>query len=299
MISGTAPASVTIDANATTATLTVATADDALDEAASAITAALSAGTGYTVGSPASATVTVNDNDAEPSVSLASAAETVAEGAGPLTLTVSLDAASGREVTVDYATANVTATAGEDYTETLGTLTFDAGETAKTITVPILDDAVDDDDETFTVTLSSASNATLGSTSTTTVTITDDDEPAVPVVTVTPGTSPVPEGTAATFTVTRPAAGTAALTVNLTVTETQNMISGTAPASVTIDANATTATLTVATADDALDEAASAITAALSAGYGLHGGFAGFGDGDRHRQRHTAGDVGHADADGG
>ena len=73
---------------------------------------------------------------------------------------VRLDAASGRTVTVQYATANVTATAGRDYTRVSGTLTFGAGTTVRTVTVPIADDALDEhDSEQFTVTLLAAVNA--------------------------------------------------------------------------------------------------------------------------------------------
>ncbi len=76
--------------------------------------------------------------------------------------TVSLSATSDGEVTVDYATSDGTATAGEDYTATSGTLTFQAGDTAKTISVPITDDTEDDGGETFTLTLSNASGVGLG-----------------------------------------------------------------------------------------------------------------------------------------
>ena len=60
-------------------------------------------------------------------------------------------------VTVSYATSDGTATAGDDYTATSGTLTFSAGESCKTISVPIINDTVDDDGETFTLTLSNPS----------------------------------------------------------------------------------------------------------------------------------------------
>ena len=55
-----------------------------------------------------------------------------------LDFAVTLGRASASTVSVDYATSDGTATAGEDYTATSGTLTFAAGETAKTVSVPVL-----------------------------------------------------------------------------------------------------------------------------------------------------------------
>ena len=65
-------------------------------------------------------------------------------------------------MTVDYATADGTATAGEDYTAVSGTLTFAPGETEKTVRVAIIDDAVLDSGETFTLVLSNPSGVALG-----------------------------------------------------------------------------------------------------------------------------------------
>ena len=79
-----------------------------------------------------------------------------------LAFTVTLAPPVTAQVTVDYATAAGTATAGTDYTETTGTLTFAAGETAKTVSVPLIDDTVEDSGETFTLTLSHATGALLG-----------------------------------------------------------------------------------------------------------------------------------------
>ena len=78
-----------------------------------------------------------------------------------LAFEVTLNRAATGSVTVDYATADGTATAGADYTATSGTLTFDPGETAKTVDVTVLDDAHDDTDETLTLTLSNASGARI------------------------------------------------------------------------------------------------------------------------------------------
>ena len=74
---------------------------------------------------------------------------------------VSLSRAASGTVTVDYATADGTATAGEDYSSTSGTLTFAAGETSKTVSVPVLDDVVDEGEETFTLRLSNATGARI------------------------------------------------------------------------------------------------------------------------------------------
>lgn len=77
------------------------------------------------------------------------------------TLTVSLGAAQTSSVSVNYATANGTATAGNDYASTSGTLTFAPGETTRTIAVPIIDDLVGEPTETLQVNLSGAVNATI------------------------------------------------------------------------------------------------------------------------------------------
>jgi hypothetical protein len=77
-------------------------------------------------------------------------------------------------VTVNYATANGTATAGSDYVAKAGTLTFAPGTTSQTITVTVNGDILIEANETFSVNLSSPTNATLG-TATAVVTIVNDD----------------------------------------------------------------------------------------------------------------------------
>ena len=84
----------------------------------------------------------------------------VEEGPGAaVAFQVTLSRAASSAVTVDYATSDGTAVAGEDYTATSGALTFAAGETAKTVSVPVLDDAIDEGRETFRFRLSNAAGA--------------------------------------------------------------------------------------------------------------------------------------------
>ena len=95
-----------------------------------------------------------------PTLSVADPAE-VQEGDTTITFTVTLTPAATGTVTVDYATDDGTATAGEDYTAASGTLTFTTGDTTKTVVVTVLDDTVDEGRETFALKLSNPSGATL------------------------------------------------------------------------------------------------------------------------------------------
>ncbi len=74
---------------------------------------------------------------------------------------VTLSREASGTVAVAYATADGSATAGEDYTRASGELRFAPGETEKTVSVPVLDDAVDEDEETLTLRLLNASGAAI------------------------------------------------------------------------------------------------------------------------------------------
>jgi Calx-beta domain len=127
------------------------------------------------------ATFTVSNQSPFHSVAWTSAAATAAEG-GPAALAVRLMTSNGAPtalpVRVTYAATDGSATAGQDYPPVSGALTFPAGSADGAIlgvTVPTLDDAVDEPSETFAVTLDSVAGAVIDSPSTATVTITDDD----------------------------------------------------------------------------------------------------------------------------
>ena len=95
-----------------------------------------------------------------------------------LDFTVTLSAASNLTVTVNFATADSSATAGSDYTATNGTLTFNPGDTSKTVSVSIAGDLTNEFDETLLLNLSNATNANIND-SQGVGTITNDDAPVL------------------------------------------------------------------------------------------------------------------------
>jgi len=126
---------------------------------------------------PTTTTVTISDNDSKPSMFVSSTIR-LAEGDSGTTnfsIPVTLSNPSVQSITVDYATSNVTATAGSDYTATSGTLTIPAGATSGTINVPVSGDTTIEPDETFSLTLSNPSNISFLSNGNETVTIANDD----------------------------------------------------------------------------------------------------------------------------
>ena len=123
---------------------------------------------------------TILNDDGPPAVSVNDPANV--EDAGSVSFTVSLDAVSGLDTTVPYATVDGTATAGSDYVATSGDLVIPAGDTTGTVAVTVTGDTEVEPDETFDLVLSSPINATI-SDATGTATITNDDT-AAPVPSV-------------------------------------------------------------------------------------------------------------------
>jgi CSLREA domain-containing protein len=100
-------------------------------------------------------------------------------GATSAVFTVSLSMASAQSITVNYATADGTATASGDYQAVSGTLTFNPGDISKTITVLVNSDAAFDPTETFFVNLSNAGNTAIAK-SQGTGTIVNNNPPPTP-----------------------------------------------------------------------------------------------------------------------
>ena len=264
-----ADGTLTISAGATTGTITIAgIVDDGLDEANETVILTLSSPGNATLGSDRVHTYTINDNDDAPVVDFNATSSNGAESVSSKAITVDLSAASGQNVTVNYAITGTATASGTDFTLANGTLTINAGATTGTITIAsIVNDSLDEANETVILTLSSPGNATLGSDDVHTYTITDNDN--APVVDFNATSSNGAESVSSkAITVDLSAASGQNVTVNYAITGTATG-SGTdftlANGTLTINAGATSGTITIGSiADDSLDEANETVILTLS-----------------------------------
>ena len=171
----TASGTLDIAPGGTSTMIAVTVVADDVHEAEETFTVNLS-GAMYSTLDDASAVGTIADDDPPPTLAIADS--TASESAGQMTFTVTKSGATALPASVAWATSSGTATAGEDYTESSGTLNFAPGENSMTLSVPIMADDRYEGEEHFTVTLSGSSNSTLDDASAT-GTITDDDAEAV------------------------------------------------------------------------------------------------------------------------
>ena len=249
---------LTFTAGDTAKTIEVVTRTDELDEDGETFTVTLSSPENATVGT-ATATARIDDDTEAPVLSIADA-QTVTEGV-TARFEVTM-AESAKTVTVQYTTTDGSAEQPGDYTSAGGTLTFTAGDTAKTIEVVTRTDELDEDGETFTVTLSSPENATVG---TATATARIDDDTEAPVLSIADAQT-VTEGVTARFEVTM-AESAKTVTVQYTTTDGSAQQPGdytSAGGTLTFTAGDTAKTIEVVTRTDELDEDGETFTVTLS-----------------------------------
>jgi hypothetical protein len=165
-------------------------------------------------------------NDDKPHLSVSGTH--VNEKDGAAVFTVSLDGAA--TATVHYATADGSALAGSDYTAQSGTLTFGRSDSSKTVSVPIVDDTLNEGDETFTLRLSNPSGAAAsGNDLVGTATIADDDA-VVPLPTSGPAAttgSSAADTSAPHPTLTKPRSARGAIVVSISCPATETLCRGT------------------------------------------------------------------------
>ena len=168
--------SVTIPAGAVEAVISVPVFGDTLSEADETLYLSLGAAVGALIGLPREAVGTILDDDPLPQLAVNDVSVLEGDPGHPsqAVFTVSMNAPSGQTVSVAYSTQQGTATVGEDFVYTSGTLTLAPGVTSGTVTVPIVPDRQEESDETFVLLLFSPSHATISS-GMGTATILDDD----------------------------------------------------------------------------------------------------------------------------
>ena len=263
-LSGTTSGTLTFSPGDTSMTASIGTNEDSTDEENETFTVTLSSPSNATI-TDATGTGTINDDDDPPTVSVANAA--ALEG-NDIDFRVTLSVASGKTVTVNYATSfgtGNTAKANDLSGTTSGTLTFSPGDTSMTASIGTNEDSTDEENETFTVTLSGASNATIAD-ATGTGTITNDDNP--PTVSV--ANAAALEGNDIDFMVTLSVASAKTVTVNYATsfgtgnTAKANDLSGTTSGTLTFSPGDTSMTASIGTNEDSTDEENETFTVTLS-----------------------------------
>ena len=257
---------VTIAAGQTSATLTLNTQDDSADEADGSVTATVSSGAGYTVGSPSTATVAVSDNDPTPQgtpvVRIAAGADVTEGGNAQFTLTASPAPTASITVGVAVTQSGAFATSGQTGARTV---TIGTGGTAS-LTVATDDDSADETNGGITAAVQTGAGYTVHATQNAATVAVDDND--VPVVRVTGGAS-ITEGGTAVFTVTASPTPAAPLGVTLAIGQSGDFAaSGETGARTVTVPSAGSVTVSVATDNDTTDETNGAITATVQTGAG-------------------------------
>nr|CAO89962.1 unnamed protein product [Microcystis aeruginosa PCC 7806] len=153
------PSSIAFAAGLSTATVIVDPTADTTVEPNETVILTLAAGTGYKVGTTTPVTGTIT-NDDFPQLSINNI--TVVEGLdNNAILTVTVNNSNPQPISFNYTTAPINATANVDYTSKTGTITIPANTSTATISIPLLNDNLNEPDEVFTVTLSNPVNATI------------------------------------------------------------------------------------------------------------------------------------------
>lgn len=185
-----------------TKTVSVSTTDDAISESAETVNMTLSGATGGATISDPTGVGTINDNDGTSPPSFAINNALVTEG-GNLVLTVTKTGSTSSSFSVNYTTANGTATVGSDYIAGSGTLTFAAADTTKTITIATINDIAIESSETVLINLSGATGAAIISNARGIGTINDNDGGTCSGVSYVVNDETVVEGSPLVFTVTK------------------------------------------------------------------------------------------------
>lgn len=300
---------ITVPAMTTTLTVTLTVTDDSSVEGTETATLAITSGTGYAAGTPASDTVNIADNDVFPMATVAATDNSASEAAAvtdTAVFVITLSPAPVSATTLNFTMGGLADTApGVDYdlsatggtlayTGPSGTIGVGAGTITVTITLTANNDLVVEGGtaETATFTINTGTGYIVGTPATDSASIVDDDIAVVPTVTVSATDAAASEGTPATntgeYTITLAPAPNTALTIQFAMSGTADTAPGadytlaasggsltyTGPnGSVTITPGTTSVVVTLTVIDDLLAEGvtpeSAQLTLAAGTGYTL------------------------------
>ncbi|WYL95766.1 MAG: choice-of-anchor L domain-containing protein [Gloeotrichia echinulata IR180] len=278
------PGSIIIPAGQASATITVTPIDDTVLEGDETLILSLIDTTSYDLGTPNSTTLVIKDNDQ--GITLGVNPAIVTEDATTnLVYTFTRMGVTTNALTVNYSVGG-TATFNADYAQlgaasfngTTGTITFAPNATTATLTIDPTLDTIVESDETVAVTLATGSGYNIGTTTPVIGTIVNDDTEVT--LTVSPSSVVEDQTTNLAYTFTRKGVITNALTVNYSVGGTATFNSdytqlgaasfnGTT-GTITFDAGATTATLTIDPTPDTIVEPNETVAVTLATGSGYN-----------------------------
>jgi len=246
-----AAASITINSGSLSNTTNITGVDDALSEGDESVIVDISSVTNGTEDGTQQVTASITDDDLAITINDAS----IGEDEGPAVFTITLSRTHTSDITIDYATADNTATTADgDYSSTSGTATITSGQLTTTVSVPVTNDTHYEAGETFYLNLSNASYGGISDAQGVATINNDDSQPSV---TLGLTNSPLAEdGGAATLTATLSNRSYQNVTVNFgyTGTATGGGTDYSSSASITINAGSLSNTATVTGVNDLLDE---------------------------------------------
>ncbi len=243
--------------------LTVSTDNDTTDEPDGSLTATIASGQGYSPSSSnGSASIAVNDDDLPPptpAVSISGGGAITEGGTATFTLTASPAPQGSISVNVNVTQSGNFARGGQTGTRRIAI----GGSGTATFSVTTANDSTDEPNGSITAAVRSGTGYTVHSQSGSySVTVNDDDEP-LPQISISRDAASVGEGQAASFTLSANPTPSADIVVHLNISQSGDFAAdGTTGAkTVTIRANTSTASYTVATVDDDRDERDGTVTA--------------------------------------
>ena len=173
----------------TSSAISINIINDNIDEFQETIEFQLTSATNAVLGTSTTHTLTITDDDTPSRISIAGGPYSAPEDAGSQSVSLQLNKPSGKPISVDFNTLDLSATSPADFTAVSGTVSWAAGDqTTQTISIPVIDDPISEGTEAFNLNLFNNVNVNYAGSASTTVLIIDNESPPVVLFAATPYT---------------------------------------------------------------------------------------------------------------